>query len=87
MTTGPAPACSRALVLGGGGVTGIAWQVGVLAGLRAAGVDLSDADAVLAPPQGRSSARPWRPGATWSSCSPLSSSLTRASCPPPPRRR
>ena len=47
MTTGPAPACSRALVLGGGGVTGIAWQVGVLAGLRAAGVDLSDADAVF----------------------------------------
>ncbi len=47
MKTGPDPACSLALVLGGGGVTGIAWQVGVLAGLRAAGVDLSGADAVI----------------------------------------
>lgn len=36
----------RAVVLGGGGVTGIAWEVGVLAGLRAVGVDL-DADVVL----------------------------------------
>jgi NTE family protein len=30
-----------AIVLGGGGVTGIAWEVGVLAGLHAAGVGLS----------------------------------------------
>jgi NTE family protein len=37
---------SRAIVLGGGGVTGIAWEVGVLAGLHAAGIDLS-ADAVV----------------------------------------
>jgi NTE family protein len=36
----------RAIVLGGGGVTGIAWEVGVLAGLRAADVDLN-ADAVF----------------------------------------
>jgi NTE family protein len=36
----------RAIVLGGGGVTGIAWEVGVLAGLRAAGVTLN-ADAVF----------------------------------------
>lgn len=34
----------RALVLGGGGVTGIAWEVGLLHGLATAGVDLSDAD-------------------------------------------
>jgi NTE family protein len=33
-----------ALVLGGGGLTAYAWQVGVLAGLADAGVDLSDAD-------------------------------------------
>lgn len=39
MTTAPEVAPSRALVLGGGGVTGIAWEVGVLAGLQAAGVD------------------------------------------------
>ena len=36
----------RAIVLGGGGVTGIAWEVRVLAGLRSAGVDLN-ADAVF----------------------------------------
>ena len=36
----------RAVVLGGGGVTGIAWEVGVLAGLHEAGVDLR-ADAVF----------------------------------------
>jgi NTE family protein len=30
----------RALVLGGGGITGIAWELGVLAGLAAAGVQL-----------------------------------------------
>ncbi|MET9634585.1 patatin-like phospholipase family protein [Lentzea sp. NPDC006480] len=34
----------RALVLGGGGVTGIAWETGILHGLAAAGVDLTDAD-------------------------------------------
>jgi NTE family protein len=34
----------RALVLGGGGVTGIAWETGILHGLAEAGVDLTDAD-------------------------------------------
>jgi NTE family protein len=38
---------TSALVLGGGGVTGIAWETGVLAGLAEAGVDLSGADIVL----------------------------------------
>ncbi|GAB3565234.1 patatin-like phospholipase family protein [Amycolatopsis endophytica] len=38
---------SRALVLGGGGVTGIAWEVGVLAGLAAGGVDWSKAASVI----------------------------------------
>ena len=37
----------RALVLGGGGVTGIAWEIGVLAGLAEAGVDLTSADVVV----------------------------------------
>ncbi len=37
----------RALVLGGGGVTGIAWETGVLAGLAEAGVDLGTADVVV----------------------------------------
>ncbi|MFF2515770.1 patatin-like phospholipase family protein [Streptomyces sp. NPDC058086] len=34
----------RALVLGGGGVAGIPWARGVLAGLADAGVDVTDAD-------------------------------------------
>jgi NTE family protein len=37
----------RALVLGGGGVTGIAWETGVLAGLAEAGIDLTLADVVV----------------------------------------
>ncbi|TDV53542.1 patatin-like phospholipase family protein [Actinophytocola oryzae] len=37
----------RALVLGGGGLTGIAWEWGVLTGLAEAGVDLGDADLVI----------------------------------------
>jgi NTE family protein len=38
---------SRALVLGGGGVTGIAWEIGVLAGLAASGIDLTGASTVI----------------------------------------
>jgi NTE family protein len=37
----------RALVLGGGGVTGIAWETGLLAGLAEAGIDLTSADLVV----------------------------------------
>lgn len=37
----------RGLVLGGGGVSGIAWEVGVLWGLAEAGVDLTTADTIL----------------------------------------
>jgi NTE family protein len=36
-----------ALVLGGGGVTGIAWELGVLAGLAEVGLDLTRADVVV----------------------------------------
>lgn len=36
-----------ALVLGGGGITGIAWELGILAGLARAGVDLTDADLIV----------------------------------------
>jgi NTE family protein len=39
-----APMTNRALVLGAGGVTGVAWELGVLAGLADAGIDLSAAD-------------------------------------------
>ncbi len=37
----------RALVLGGGGITGIAWMYGLVAGLAADGIDLTGADLVV----------------------------------------
>jgi NTE family protein len=37
----------KALVLGGGGVTGVAWEIGLLAGLAEQGIDLTDADLVV----------------------------------------
>lgn len=36
-----------ALVLGGGGLAGIAWELGMLTGLAEAGVDLADADLIV----------------------------------------
>ena len=38
---------SRALVLGGGGPVGIAWESGLLAGLAENGVDFSNADFIV----------------------------------------
>jgi NTE family protein len=38
---------SRALVLGGGGIAGIAWETGMLLGLAEAGVDVTGADRVI----------------------------------------
>jgi NTE family protein len=38
---------SRALVLGGGGPVGIAWECGLIAGLARAGIDLGQADFIL----------------------------------------
>jgi len=37
----------KALVLGGGGLTGIGWEWGILSGLAAHGADLTDADLVI----------------------------------------
>jgi NTE family protein len=37
----------RAVILGGGGVAGIAWATGILQGLAEDGVDLSSADAII----------------------------------------
>jgi len=37
----------RALVLGGGGVTGVAWELGMIAGLAEDGLDLTGADLVV----------------------------------------
>ena len=47
MTDDARPATIRALVLGGGGLAGIAWEVGVLVGLAEGGVDLSLADRIV----------------------------------------
>ncbi|MEY9213770.1 patatin-like phospholipase family protein [Thermobifida halotolerans] len=44
----------KALVLGGGGIAGLAWEIGILAGLRDMGVDLRDADLVLGTSAGAS---------------------------------
>lgn len=38
---------SRALVLGGGGVTGVAWETGILLGLERHGIRLRDADLLV----------------------------------------
>src|SRR4051812_29419196 len=37
----------RALILGGGGITGIAWELGLLAGLRRQGAGLDGADVIV----------------------------------------
>jgi NTE family protein len=37
----------KALVLGGGGLTGIAWEIGIIAGLAEHGINLADADLVI----------------------------------------
>jgi NTE family protein len=38
---------TRALVLGGGGITGVAWEIGLITGLAEAGVDLAGADLIV----------------------------------------
>jgi NTE family protein len=40
-------AMTRALVLGGGGPVGIAWEAGLIAGLAEGGVDLAEADFIM----------------------------------------
>ena len=45
--SGEATVASRALVLGGGGVTGVAWELGILAGLAEAGLDLTGAELLV----------------------------------------
>jgi NTE family protein len=37
----------RAVILGGGDITGIAWETGILRGLSDEGVDLGAADAII----------------------------------------
>jgi NTE family protein len=47
MTETPSPAVTRAVVLGGGGATGVAWLVGMIRGLADEGIDLTIADLVV----------------------------------------
>lgn len=47
---------ARALVLGGGGSTGNAWLIGVIAGLFEAGLDVTDADLVIGTSAGSTAA-------------------------------
>ncbi len=55
--TGPAPAVGeRALVLGGGGSTGNAWLIGVIAGLFDAGLDVTTADLTIGTSAGATAA-------------------------------
>jgi NTE family protein len=53
-TTIPSP--TRALVLGGGGSSGNAWLIGVVAGLADAGLDVTDADLVVGTSAGATTA-------------------------------
>jgi NTE family protein len=46
-TTPPSTARARALVLGGAGSTGNAWEIGVIAGLFEAGLDATEADLII----------------------------------------
>lgn len=43
----PSTGLERAFVLAGGGATGIAWEAGVIMGLRDGGVDVRDADTMI----------------------------------------
>ena len=52
----PTAASGRALVLGGGGSTGNAWLIGVLAGLADAGLDVTGADVVIGTSAGSTAA-------------------------------
>ncbi|MBG0740758.1 patatin-like phospholipase family protein [Paeniglutamicibacter antarcticus] len=45
---------SRSLVLGGGGVTGIGWETGLIAGLADRGIRLSEADRIIGTSAGSS---------------------------------
>ena len=69
-----ADAMSSALVLGGGGITGIAWEIGLLHGLHESGVDLTDADTVVGTSAGsvvgcRRTSRSWASTtSTWRAC-------------------
>src|SRR4051794_4923906 len=55
-TRGAPAAGERALVLGGGGSTGNAWLIGVIAGLFEAGLDVTEADLIIGTSAGATAA-------------------------------
>src|SRR4051812_5641447 len=71
----------RALVLGGGGSTGNAWLIGVIAGLFEAGLDVTTADLTIGTSAGSTAAAPPGGGTPTELLAPLPA--TR----PPPRAR
>ena len=50
------PGRERALVLGGGGSAGNAWEIGVIAGLFDAGLDVTGADLIIGTSAGSTAA-------------------------------
>src|SRR3984957_10214788 len=62
-TSHPQVAHNVALVLGGGGAAGNAWEVGIIAGLAEAGLDLTEAaDLVIGTSSGATAAAQLRSG-------------------------
>jgi NTE family protein len=59
---------TRALVLGGGGLAGIAWHTGVLAGLAEGGLDVTDADLMVGTSAGSTVAAQLACGMTLEEC-------------------
>jgi NTE family protein len=70
----------RALVLGGGGSTGNAWLIGVVAGLLDAGLDVTDADLIIGTSAGSTAA------AQLTSAAPSELFAATLAAPPPQRR-
>jgi NTE family protein len=68
---------TRALVLGGGGVAGAAWETGILLGLQDAGIDLRSADRFIGTSAGS------RVAADLTNGVPLAESFARMVAPPP----
>jgi NTE family protein len=56
VNTTPSPAGERALVLHGGGSAGQAWEIGVIAGLLEAGLDVTGADLIIGTSAGSTAA-------------------------------
>lgn len=67
----------KALVLGGGGIVGIAWEQGIIAGLKAGGINLSDADTILGTSAGSVVGSQLASGSSFDQADPPSAEQTR----------